>query len=132
VVAEEHCENISYIYEGVQPCIIKSDPRILCLALSNGIRNALESINSYDLSDRDLTICWGATNVDNWVSIIDTGTGLLGSPEAAFKIGNTNKPNHTGFGMAIIQQAVENLGGDVTLSNIASGGAKLDLRWGNF
>lgn len=132
IIAEEHSENISYLYEGIQPCIIKSDRRILGLALANGIRNAIESINAHAFSERDLTICWGASDVDNWVSIIDTGTGLLGSPEAAFKIGNTNKANHTGFGMAIIQQAVENLGGSVSLANIVSGGAKLDLRWGNF
>ncbi|MNJ64468.1 hypothetical protein D3C77_604170 [compost metagenome] len=79
-----------------------------------------------------MTICWGTNNVDNWVTIIDSGLGLFGSPEAAFKIGNTNKENHSGFGMAIIQQAIENLGGSVSLSNVSSGGAKLDLKWGNF
>ncbi|EGK3325872.1 TPA: ATP-binding protein [Escherichia coli] len=132
VLAEENGENIRFIFEGVQPCIIKSDRNILGLALANGIRNAIESINSHNHDERDLTVCWGENNVDNWVSIIDTGVGLLGSSEAAFKIGNTNKENHSGFGMAIIQQAIENLGGCVSLSNIPTGGAKLDLRWGNF
>lgn len=132
ILAEENKYQIPCNFEGVHHCIIKSDRSILGLALANGIRNAIESINSNDHGDKELTICWGTNNVDNWVTIIDSGLGLFGSPEAAFKIGNTNKENHSGFGMAIIQQAIENLGGSVSLSNVSSGGAKLDLKWGNF
>ncbi len=132
ILAEENKYKVNEITEGVQPCIIKSDKNILSLALANGIRNAIESICMHSGTENDLTICWGASVEENWVSIIDTGMGLADTAEAAFKIGNTNKQNHTGFGMAIIQQAVETLGGIVSLSNIDSGGAKLDLRWGNF
>ncbi|HHN9425704.1 TPA: sensor histidine kinase [Escherichia coli] len=134
VATEENKNNIHITFEGAQPCIIKSDKNILSLALANSIRNSLESLELVaDLASRkDLTLCWGTNNEESWISIIDTGVGLIGTPSDAFKIGSTNKDNHTGFGLAIISQALETLGGQVTLANIETGGAKMDLRWGNF
>lgn len=63
------------------------------------------------------------------MSIIDEGAGLVESPEAAFVLGNTNKEDHTGFGLAIIRQAMESMNGIAELSPATTGGARLLLRW---
>ncbi len=134
IVYEENTYAINILFEGVQPCIIKSDINILSLAISNGIRNGLESILSVQSSEvkPEIIICWGKSAEYNWVTIIDEGVGLKGSFDDASKIGITSKDSHTGFGLPIIIQAIESLGGDVELSNVNSGGAKLDLKWVNF
>lgn len=130
-VGEKTDINISL--EGLQPCIINSDPDLLTLALSNAIRNSCESLLLLeDVEYKTLTISWGTSDKDSWICVIDNGIGFRGDPKAAFRIGNTSKQGHTGFGMGIMQQAMENIGGYAELSAIETGGAKLLLRWGNF
>ena len=134
ILTEEVQGTIRVNLEGSQPYIIKTDPALLSLAISNGIRNSSESINTLTnmSDDKSITVSWGGSDQEFWVSIIDEGIGVRGNPNEAFTIGNTNKTGHTGFGMGIMRQAIDSLGGTVELSNIESGGAKLILRWGNF
>lgn len=133
IVAAEVKSDVVINYEGEQPCVIRVDPGLLEIAFCNGIRNAYESVIQVDNPDRkNIVISWGVNDVDYWICVIDEGLGLKGEPKDAFKIGNTNKPGHTGFGMGIMNQAMDNLGGIVELSNVNSGGAKLVLRWGDF
>ena len=134
ILTEEVQGTIRVNLEGSQPYIIKTDPALLSLAVSNGIRNSSESINALTnmSDDKSITVSWGGSDQEFWVSIIDEGIGVRGNPNEAFNIGNTNKTGHTGFGMGIMRQAIDSLGGTVELSNIESGGAKLILRWGNF
>lgn len=134
ILTEEVQGTIGVYLEGSQPYIIKTDPALLSLAISNGIRNSSESINALTnmSDDKSITVSWGGSDQEFWVSIIDEGIGVRGNPNEAFTIGNTNKTGHTGFGMGIMRQAIDSLGGTVELSNIESGGAKLILRWGNF
>lgn len=125
---------IGITYEGTQPFIINSDASLLTLAISNAIRNSFESLKSLHSKSEEylkILISWGKTDQDFWILIQDNGIGVKGNPKEAFKIGNTNKEGHTGFGMAIMQQAMINLGGYAELSDIPSGGAQLLLRWGN-
>lgn len=127
--------NINVSWVGIQPCVIYSDPALLSLTLSNAIRNSIESLlltKDSESNIRSLVITWGTSDIDTWVSVIDNGIGVQGNPEEAFKIGNTNKDGHTGFGMGIMKQAMDSLGGNANLSNLSSGGAQLLLRWGNF
>lgn len=134
ILAEEVKGTIRVNLEGSRPYIIKTDPALLSLAISNGIRNSSESIMTLTnmSDDKSITVSWGGNDQEFWVSIIDEGIGVRGNPNEAFTIGNTNKTGHTGFGMGIMRQAIDSLGGTVELSNIESGGAKLILRWGNF
>jgi len=127
---------VEIIYEGTQPYILNSDASLLNLAISNAIRNSFESLESLSLhskpkEDLKITIRWGQSDQDFWILIQDNGIGIKGNPKEAFKVGNTNKSGHTGFGMAIMQQAMINLGGYAELSGLSSGGAQLLLRWGN-
>ncbi|MGK0273058.1 MAG: signal transduction histidine kinase [Cocleimonas sp.] len=131
VQEEEGADGIQFNFEGEKPCLIRSNISILHLALSNGIRNSIEAIKQIpDFSDlNNIVICWGKSDHDIWISIIDNGIGFHGDEKKAFEIGNTNKDGHIGFGLGILEQCMETLGGHVELTSVASGGAKLVLRW---
>jgi signal transduction histidine kinase len=130
ICADEVREGIDLNLVGGQPFVVKCDPGLLHLALSNGIRNAVEALLSLGEDDsKKLVISWGVTDVDCWVSILDEGPGLKGTPEEAFVIGATNKAGHTGFGLGVMKQAIESMEGSVALSSVKGGGARLLMRW---
>ncbi len=132
IVSTEINTDINITYEGMQPCIAISDKNLLSLAISNGIRNAKESLLELsDESEKKMMISWDRTDIDCWICIADEGVGLKDTPEAAFLLGTTSKDNHSGFGLGIINQAMETIGGDAELLN-NDVGAKLILRWSNF
>jgi signal transduction histidine kinase len=116
---------------GPQSTIMKADLGLLKLALSNGIRNAVESTASAsELRATDnIVISWGDTNVDHWVAIIDEGMGLGKPIEKLIKIGNTTKPGHFGMGLTIAQQAMQTLNGKLSLTSPNPTGAVFELRW---
>ena len=126
-------EKIDISLQGLHPCIIHSDPALLTLALSNAIRNSYESISLLPSNEpKKLIISWGVNDKDSWICVMDNGGGFIGNPEVAFKLGKTSKQGHAGFGLGIMKQVMDNIGGYAELSNIETGGAKLLLRWGNF
>lgn len=131
VVEESGGSEGSFYYHGSRPFLIIGDPNLLTLAISNGVRNAIEAVSQYDSDDKkNIVIDWGQTDVDYWLTVLDNGPGISGSSEAAFEIGKTNKPGHGGFGLAIVKEAMENLGGGATIEPAQNGGALLQLRWG--
>lgn len=123
-------QNIDISLHGSRPFIITSDQALLSFALSNGIRNAVEAVTAL-ISDEPyrIIINWGETDIDYWVAVIDRGVGIVGPVESAFGIGKTTKRGHSGFGLSIARQAIENLGGSCTLQCIAEGGAHFEIRW---
>ena len=76
-----------------------------------------------------LLFSWAKTDVEYSISILDKGPGIQDGKTSLFKVGNTSKKNHGGFGLAIIKHALENLDGRASLSNAKDRGAKLELRW---
>lgn len=132
LIEESEGKQANIFLQGQQPLLISSDPNLLTLAISNGLRNALEAVASKSDDERNIVIDWGETEIDRWVVILDDGAGLSGGAEAAFKIGATNKTGHSGFGLAIVRQAMENLNGCAKLEPSKSGGARLELRWGRW
>lgn len=129
IVSTESALDINITYEGPQPCIVTSDSALLTLAISNGIRNAKESLLELPSEvEKKMMISWSLTDIDCWICIADEGVGLKDTPEAAFRIATTSKDNHSGFGLSIINQAMETIGGYAELSNNGIG-AKLILRW---
>lgn len=113
---------------GVKPMVITSDRALLRLALSNGIRNAIEAAAD-TTNPHAVVVNWGETDVDYWVAVVDQGSGVVGSTESAFGIGKTTKKGHSGFGLAIARQAAETLDGACTLQPATKGGARFELRW---
>jgi signal transduction histidine kinase len=133
VIAGEESEGagVQISVQGPRPLIVGGDPRLLRLAICNGLRNAIEAVRDANSDDsRQVIINWGETDIDYWLVLIDCGPGLVGPIDAAFKIGTTTKSNHIGFGLAITRQALDTLGGTVTLQPAHSGGARLEIRWG--
>jgi len=116
---------------GARPFLIKGDHSLIRMVVVNGLRNAVEAQQTaaQGAGAHDVTVNWGKTDVDYWVSILDHGDGIYGPAETAFQIGNSTKKNHTGFGLAIARQAVETMIGTVTLEPAKDGGALYEARW---
>ena len=115
---------------GRKPMMVTSDPALVRLAICNGVRNAFEAVAVAKPDDpHPIVMTWGQTDVDYWVAILDRGIGIVGPPEAAFEIGKSTKQGHSGFGLAIARQAIETLGGRVTLEPAAQGGTRYEARW---
>lgn len=130
IIAQEGAEKI-VSPQGQQPFVISSDPRLLTLAICNGLRNAVEAVESVleETGGHPIVITWGITDVDYWIAILDQGPGIVGLAEGAFNIGTTTKRGHIGFGLAIARQAISTLEGNVVLSSAQGGGARLEIRW---
>lgn len=115
---------------GQRPLLITSDRALLRLAICNGLRNAIEATGAVGSEgSNSVVVTWGETDVDYWVSILDKGRGIIGPAASAFEIGKTTKKGHSGFGLAIAKQAMETLGGSVSLQPAADGGARFEVRW---
>ncbi len=116
---------------GPQSLIVRADQGLLKLALSNGIKNAVEStISATQIrSPEDIIINWGETNVDYWIAVIDDGLGLGKPTEKLIRIGATTKTGHFGMGLTIAEQAMQSLNGKLSLFSPNSTGAVFELRW---
>jgi len=132
---EKDSREVELAFHGMRPEIVLTDRNLVRLALCNGIRNAIEACTSLSTKGisstfvSKVTITWGVTDIDCWVSIIDNGPGLGSSAASLFEIGKTTKHGHPGFGLTIARQAIETLDGIVSLSNSAAGGANYQIRW---
>ena len=115
---------------GAKPMLITSDPSLLRLAVSNGLRNAVEALTAKPGPEpHPIVVTWGQTDIDYWVAVLDRGPGVTGLAESAFGIGKTTKKGHSGFGLAVARQAIETLGGACTLQPTTEGGARFEIRW---
>lgn len=123
-------DTVDVSLHGAKPMLISSDRTLLRLAVSNGIRNAVEAVSGITAQKpHPIVIIWGGTDVDYWVAVLDRGPGVTGLAESAFGIGKTTKKGHSGFGLAIARQAIETLGGACTLQPATEGGARFEIRW---
>jgi signal transduction histidine kinase len=132
---EKDSVNVELAFHGMRPEIVFTDKNLVRLALCNGVRNAIEACSSFSFKTNyesfisRVTISWGVTDIDCWISIIDNGPGLGSSSASLFEIGKTTKHGHPGFGLTIAREAIQTLDGVVFLSNSAAGGANYQIRW---
>lgn len=122
---------VGVLRAGPQETLVVGDKGLVRLAFVNGLRNAIDAtlaLSSADASYPEITVTWGATDLDAWVAIIDLGVGFRGSLSRAFEIGSTTKAGHLGMGLATAQQAMKSLGGSVRLIP-AERGVRFEMRW---
>jgi signal transduction histidine kinase len=122
-------EGLSILRAG-GPCVVEGDKSLIALCVSNGLRNAVEAtVATGTPVDRvPITVAWGSTDVDYWVSILDQGIGFKGVLQKAFEIGSTTKEGHLGMGLAIVQQSMVSLSGRATLVPNKRG-VRFEIRW---
>ncbi len=116
---------------GPQDCIVEGDKGLIFLGFVNGLRNAIDATMALEAENDvypDITINWGATDVDTWVTIVDSGVGFRGNVARAFEIGSTTKAGHLGMGLATAQQAMTSLDGSVRLIP-GERGVRFEMRW---
>lgn len=118
------------------PVVIRDDPRaplvvtdreFLKAAVANGLRNAIQAIEEKGAArtgDEGVTVSYGATDRDFWISILDDGVGLPEKYEAVFAATTTTKPGHSGLGLPIAYEAVTKLGGRLSLTSAVPSGAR--------
>ena len=130
VRAEVGDREIEVSLHGAKPMLITSDRELVRLAVSNGIRNAVEVVLGSARSEpHPIVVTWGETDVDYWAAVLDRSPGVVGPAESAFGIGKTTKKGHHGFGLPIARQAIETIGGSCTLQPATKGGTRFEIRW---
>jgi signal transduction histidine kinase len=115
---------------GPQPCVVEGDSSLVLLSLNNGLRNAIEATVAAgtDLKNLPITVAWGHTDVDCWISIVDLGVGFKGNLQRAFEMGTTTKQGHLGMGLAIANQALSSMAGQLILVPNQRG-IRFEMRW---
>lgn len=132
VVEEELIRrDVKVSYSGPDNLIVTSDPVLLRIALSNGIRNAFDATERLPEGVRQaVVVSWGETSDGVWIAVIDNGPGLPLGFAKAFDIGVTTKPNHLGMGLALAKAAVQSLEGSIDLRPRSDdGGAVFRFHW---
>jgi signal transduction histidine kinase len=131
-IAEEVSQKpVGVLRAGPQETVVEGDKGLVCLAFVNGLRNAIDATLALSVEDDrypEITVNWGATDIDVWVAIVDAGIGFRGSLSRAFEIGSTTKAGHLGMGLATAQQAMTSLGGSVRLIP-GERGVRFEMRW---
>ena len=134
LVAEEVGDtSLSISLVGPENLVVEGDPKLLRLAVCNGLKNAIEAVRErpveFDDGASRIVVSWEATDVECWVAIKDDGPGLTASATDALPIGRTTKVGHGGMGLMTAKQAMDSHGGSVSLSPGAHGGALFEVRW---
>lgn len=107
--------------------VVRGDPRLLKLALTNVLLNAMEACEE---TGGRITVNWGTTDRDSWITVWDEGSGLKQGYNAATKPGNSTKQGHFGWGLTIVLRALASMGsGRFDLQPRSGGGAVAELRW---
>ena len=130
-IQETHVpDGIQVLKAGPQPCIVEGDSSLISLSLANGLRNSIEATVAVggDNAWLPITVAWGTTDIDYWISIVDAGIGFKGNIQRAFDFGTTTKSGHLGMGLAIASQAMASMAGRVMLVPNERG-VRFEMRW---
>lgn len=117
-------------FQGPDPWTAMADAALLEIALANGLRNAVEASGSD--AESEIVISWGASPDTLWIAVLDEGPGPPPGVQRVFDLGASTKEGHAGMGLSLAKQAVETMGGEISLTpRRATPGARLELRWPN-
>lgn len=117
-------------FAGPAPLMVQGDPSLVTIAVTNGLRNAIEASApvASDHHKPAIIVNWNATDRDYWISILDEGVGFHGSVAGAFEIGTSTK-GHSGHGLPKIRAAMLSLSGSAELIPQKDRGCALSLSW---
>ena len=117
-------------FQGPSPLMVQGDTSLIAIAVTNGLRNAIEACLSVATDDLKpaIIITWDATERDYWISILDEGVGFHGSIPGAFEIGTSTK-GHGGHGLPAVRAAMLSLSGSADLIPQKDKGCTLSLTW---
>jgi len=117
-----------------QPVLLRCDARQIGQALTNLLKNAVEATQTVGggkntrVGPAKVTIRL-ARDSGNWsIAIIDNGRGL--PPHLRDRLTEpyvTTRTKGTGLGLAIVKKIMEDHGGELTLEDLVSGGARVSL-----
>lgn len=128
--AETTGKTVQVHLAGPTPFGIMGDHARIWIAVTNGLRNAIESTLSVPTEvQHPIVINWHQTPHEYWIAILDSGLGIRSNLNRMFDIGSTTKASHLGMGLPTAQQALATLGGSITLTAREPGGAKFEMRW---
>jgi signal transduction histidine kinase len=131
-IDESHESGIDVDLAGPAPSLVFGDRGLLTLAISNAIRNAIEStreVAQHHDGWPAVVVTWERTDAEYWVAVLDRGIGLPAASHLAFEIGKTSKPKHDGIGLAIAKQAIDSLDGTIELKPREGGGVACQVSW---
>jgi len=118
---------------GPDNLVVEGDPKLLRLAVCNGLKNAIEAVQERPMESENgasrIVVSWESTDVECWIAIKDDGPGLTAAATDALPIGRTTKIGHGGMGLMTAKQAMDSHGGSLSLSPGARGGALFEVRW---
>lgn len=130
VASDLRTKNVEIQIARTDPVPVVADQSYIELSFSNGLRNAIESTEAVeDESKEAITINFGKTSSEFWLTILDRGIGLKISSSGIFKLGNSSKEGHDGMGLALSQRAMNSLKGTVKIAQRDGGGVRYEMRW---
>jgi signal transduction histidine kinase len=129
-------QHVHVVLEPGAGLMLNADPHLLAQALVNVIRNAIEAMADHarrgelrlGVVRRRIRCPDGRQQLRVIFSVQDSGPGI--SPDAMDRIFNpffTTRKTGTGLGLAIVHRIVDAHGGHVRVSNVAGGGARIEL-----
>jgi C4-dicarboxylate-specific signal transduction histidine kinase len=107
-------------------CRIQGDAVQLQLAIVNLLRNAVEAIASGGLPRREIEVVIGETPGGATLTVSDSGPGWTGGTLDDALVATT-KPAGAGVGLFVVQTAVENHRGSITVGRSPLGGAEFRI-----
>src|SRR5262249_10302279 len=118
-------------FAGPAPLMVQGDPALIAIAVSNGLRNAIEACLPVATAERKppIVVNWNATDRDYWITVLDDGIGYPGNIQGAFEIGASTKEGHSGNGLPGVKAAMLSLSGSVELVPQKDKGCALNLSW---
>lgn len=122
VEAERLAYRETLTVDGPRVLPIVSDADLIQLIVGNGLKNACEAALQLPDTPSVVSVLYGATDREVWVTVVDNGAGLpLGSSEQLFEMGTSTKQDHLGVGLTLASEGARALGGSIKLSSDGAG-----------
>ncbi len=129
VASQPHIGWTEVIITGSEQFLVSADKAQLAMALSNGLRNALEAVAGREQKEKgQVVISWGYTAQENWLFVKDNGPGLKHAAAELLKDGISSKSGHSGYGLSLAREAMASMQGELFLRSDEDG-AHFELRW---